>query len=119
MAKAIAKVKLQRISPRKARLVADMVRGKKVNLALTILENTNKKATVIIKKLLNSAIANAVNNFGANADTLVITNILVNEGPTLKRFQPRSQGRAYSIFKRTSHFMIEVTEQKDIKEEGK
>ena len=110
MAKAIASVKLQRISPRKARLVADLFRNKNVADALAILKNTNKKASPLFIKLLNSAIANAVNNHGMNADKLFVSKVIVNEGPTLKRFQPRSQGRAYSIFKRTSHFEIEVSE---------
>ncbi|MBN0970713.1 50S ribosomal protein L22 [Mycoplasma phocoeninasale] len=105
-----ASVKMQRISPRKARLVADLIRYKSVNTALTILKNTNKKATEIIIKLLNSAIANATNNAGLDATKLYVSKILVNDGPTLKRFQPHSRGRAYPILKRTSHFYIEVTE---------
>lgn len=105
-----ASVKMQRISARKARLVADLVRYKTVANALVILQTTNKKASQIILKLLNSAIANATNNAGLDATKLYVSKILVNEGPTLKRFQPHSRGRAYPILKRTSHFYIEVTE---------
>ncbi|AWX42702.1 50S ribosomal protein L22 [Metamycoplasma cloacale] len=105
-----ASVKMQRISARKARLVADLIRYKSTTQALIILHNTNKKAAPILLKLLNSAIANATNNNGLNATKLYITKLLVNEGPTLKRYQPHSQGRAYQILKRTSHFYIEVSE---------
>ncbi|QJG67142.1 50S ribosomal protein L22 [Mycoplasma phocoenae] len=107
---AFASVKTQRISARKARLVADLVRYKTTHEAIAILQTTNKKATRIILKLLKSAIANATNNHGLDGEKLIISKILVNEGPTLKRFQPHSQGRAYPIFKRTSHFYIEVAE---------
>lgn len=105
-----ASVKMQRISPRKARLVADLIRNKSVTSALVILKTTNKKASEIILKLLNSAIANATNNAGLDATKLVVSKILVNDGPTLKRFQPHSKGRAYAILKRTSHFYVEVSE---------
>ncbi|TPR53678.1 50S ribosomal protein L22 [Metamycoplasma neophronis] len=105
-----ASVNMQRISPRKARLVADLIRYKSANQALVILQTTNKKASQIILKLLHSAIANATNNAGLDATKLYVSKILVNDGPTLKRFQPHSQGRAYPILKRTSHFYIEVSE---------
>ncbi|VEU78042.1 50S ribosomal protein L22 [Mycoplasmopsis columbinasalis] len=107
---ATASVKMQRLSPRKARLVADLFRYKHVREALGILHNTNKKASAFFIKLLNSAIANATNNHNLDATKLYVAQVLVNEGPTLKRFQPRSQGRAYSIFKRTSHLSITVEE---------
>lgn len=110
MATAQASVKLQRVSARKARLVADLFRGQEIADALAILKNTPKKSTVLFIKLLNSAIANGVNNHGMNAEKLFVSKVIVNEGPTLKRFQPRSQGRAYAIFKRTSHLMVEVSE---------
>ena len=103
-------VKMQRVSSRKANLVAALIRGRKVADALAILENTPKKASPILIKLLNSAIANAVNNHGMNAEKLIVSKVLVEQGPTLKRFQPRSQGRANSILKRTSHFKLEVAE---------
>ena len=102
--------KIQRISARKTRLVADLFRGQDVATAIDILKNTNKKAAPILLKLLNSAIANAANNHGMNAEKLFVSKILINEGPTLKRFQTRSQGRAYQILKRTSHMVIEVSE---------
>jgi large subunit ribosomal protein L22 len=103
-----ASIKLQRISARKARLVAALFRDKPVGEALSILKNTDKKASALFIKLLNSAIANAVNNHGMEANKLEVLQVDVNEGPTLKRFQPRSQGRAYPIFKRTSHIEIVV-----------
>lgn len=108
--KAFASVKLQRVSVQKANLVARLFRGKTTAEAVSILQNTNKKTSPIFLKLLNSAIANAVNNHGMNAETLVISEVIVNEGPTLKRFQPRSKGRAYSILKRTSNFKIVLEE---------
>ncbi|UWD34294.1 50S ribosomal protein L22 [Mesomycoplasma molare] len=110
MQKAIAQVKMQRVSAQKARLVADLFRGKKTNEALSILHNTNKKSSKLFIKLLNSAIANAVNNFGMNGENLYVSEVQVNEGPTYKRFQPRSKGTAYSILKRTSHLSITVIE---------
>ncbi|UVD81783.1 50S ribosomal protein L22 [Mycoplasma iguanae] len=105
-----AHVKLQRVSAQKARLVADLFRGKSTQQAIGILQNTNKKSSKIFLKLLNSAIANAVNNHGMNGEVLYVSEVLVNEGPTLKRFQPRSKGRAYSILKRTSHFSVTLKE---------
>lgn len=105
-----ASVKMQRISPRKARLVADLIRYRSVTQALLILKSTNKKASSIILKLLNSAIANATNNAGLDAQKLYVSEILVGDGPTMKRFQPHSQGRAFPILKRTSNFYIKLSE---------
>ncbi|MGY6171913.1 50S ribosomal protein L22 [Candidatus Mycoplasma pogonae] len=105
-----AHLKVQRVSAQKARLVADLFRGKTTTEALGILHHTNKKSAKLFIKLLNSAIANAVNNHGMNGETLYVSEILVNEGPTLKRFQPRQRGRAYRILKRTSHFSITLDE---------
>ncbi|WP_029513319.1 50S ribosomal protein L22 [Mycoplasmopsis primatum] len=105
-----ASVKMQRVSARKARLVADLIRNKDVRVALGILNNTNKKSSELFIKLLNSAIANATNNHGMDATKLFIQEILVNEGPTLKRYQPHSQGRAFSILKRTSNLSITLEE---------
>ncbi|QJR43970.1 50S ribosomal protein L22 [Mycoplasma miroungirhinis] len=110
MNSAKASVKVQRISAYKARLVADLIRNKNTQEAISILQTTNKKATKIILKLLKSAIANATNNHGLDGQKLYISKILVNEGPTLKRYQPHSKGRAFPILKRTSHFYIEVIE---------
>jgi len=96
-----------RISPRKVRMVVDTVRGKSVSQALSILEFTRKKAALPIQKLLKSAVANATENDGiSDVDTLVIDRIMVDEGPTLKRFMPRARGRATPIRKRTSHIRI-------------
>lgn len=106
-----AHLRMIRISPRKVRLVADLIRNKKVGEAIVILDNTNKKSSVPVKKLVKSAVANAVNNNGLDADKLFIKEIFVNEGPTLKRFRPRAHGRAYEILKRTSHITITVSDE--------
>ena len=105
-----AKLKNARISPQKARLVADQVRGMKVEPALQLLEFSNKKAAAIIKKILESAIANAEHNDGADIDELKVSTIYVDEGPTYKRIQPRAKGRANRILKRTSHITVAVAE---------
>lgn len=97
-----------RISPRKVRLVADLVRDNAVAKALVILSYEQKRAAQSIIKLINSAVANATNNNGMEADKLWIKEIFVNEGPTMKRFMPRAHGRAYKIFKRTSKITIVV-----------
>ena len=107
-AKAIAKE--VRISPRKARLVIDLVRGKDIAEAIGILKNTQKKAAEIIEKVLNSAVANAVNNHGMIADELEVSEAYVDQGPTMKRFKPRAMGQASPINKRTSHITIKVAE---------
>ncbi|MBS1269893.1 MAG: 50S ribosomal protein L22 [Gammaproteobacteria bacterium] len=97
-----------RISPQKARLVCDQIRGLAVARALEILQFSPKKAAQLIKKTLESAIANAEHNEGADIDELKVTEICVNEGPTLKRWRARAKGRAGSIFKRTSHISVAV-----------
>jgi len=107
-AKAIAKT--VRIAPRKARLVADLIRGKKVGEAYAILKNTDKKASEIIEKVLVSAVANADHNLNLDVDTLFVKEAFVNEGATLKRFRPRAKGSASSIMKRTSHITVVVAE---------
>lgn len=107
-AKAIAKT--VRIAPRKARLVADLIRGKKASDALITLEYTNKAASPLIAKVLNSAIANAVNNHNMNEETLYVKEIMINEGATMKRFRPRAKGSASPILKRTSHIYVVVAE---------
>ena len=106
-----AKLKGARISAQKARLVADQVRGMPVEDALNLLEFSPKKAAHIVKKVLDSAIANAENNEGADVDELKISEICVNEGPTMKRWNARAKGRANQILKRTSHIQITVAEQ--------
>jgi len=101
-----------RLSPLKARFVADLVRGKKVDEAINILKFSNQRAAKIIKKVLESAIANAENNQGADVDELKVKHITVDEGPTMKRTRPRAKGRADRILKRTSHIIIRVSDGK-------
>ena len=107
-AKAI--LRTARISPQKARLVADQIRGKKVGEALNLLAFSDKKAAHLIKKVVESAIANAENNQGADVDELKVTTIMVDEGPVLKRFMARAKGRGTRILKRTSHITVVVGE---------
>ncbi|WP_413114055.1 50S ribosomal protein L22 [Thaumasiovibrio sp. DFM-14] len=107
---AIAKHRFARISPQKARLVADQVRGKTVAQALEILTFSNKKAADLVKKVLESAIANAEHNEGADIDDLNVAKIFVDEGPTMKRIMPRAKGRADRILKRSSHITIVVAD---------
>ena len=103
-----AKLKYARISPQKCRLVADMVRGKPVGLALATLRFTPKKAAEMVRKVLESAIANAENNHNADIDALKVDRIEINEAPRLKRFHARAKGRGNRIVKRNSHIMILV-----------
>lgn len=107
---AIAKLRAARISAQKARLVADQIRGKHVDEAVEILAFSQKKAAAIILKLLNSAIANAENNEGADIDELRVAEIQVGEGMTMKRFAARAKGRGTRVLKRTSNIMIRVQE---------
>lgn len=99
------------ISPQKARLVADQIRGKRVSDALDILNFSTKKGAVLIRKVLESAIANAENNEGADVDELRICEIYVNAGRTMKRIRPRAKGRADRIIKRSSHVTVKVTDE--------
>lgn len=105
-----AKLKFSRISPQKVRLVADQIRGLPVDKALNMLAYSNKKASVILKKLLESAIANAEHNDGADIDDLRVATVCVDQGPVIKRLQPRARGRADRIMKRTSHVIMTVSE---------
>jgi len=105
-----AKLTNSRLSPQKMRLVADQVRGLPVERALDVLTFSNKKAAAVIKKVLESAIANAEHNDGADIDELNISEILVDAGPTMKRLRPRARGRADRIIKRTSHLKVTVSE---------
>jgi len=107
-AKAVAKY--VRISPRKARLVMDQLRGKNVEEALNLLNFAPQKSASIIKKLISSAVANAEENSEIDVDTLFIKSIYADEGPTLKRFRPRAMGRATRIRKRTSHLTVILEE---------
>ncbi|UDG81095.1 50S ribosomal protein L22 [Candidatus Hartigia pinicola] len=102
-----------RSSAQKFRLVADMIRGKKVSCALEILTYTNKKACSLVKKVLESAIANAEQNNGVDIDDLKVAKIFIDEGSTMKRIMPRAKGRADRIFKRTSHITVVVSDHGD------
>ena len=105
-----ARLKGARISAQKARLVADQVRGMQVEEALNLLEFSNKKAAHIVKKILDSAIANAENNEGADVDELKVSSIYVDEGMTMKRLRPRAKGRADRILKRSCHITVKVAD---------
>ena len=105
-----ATAKTVRVSPRKTRLVTDLIRGKRVADAIAILKFTPNKAASIIEGVLNSAIANAENNFGLEKANLVVSEAFANEGPTLKRFRPRAKGSASPINKRTAHITVVVAE---------
>lgn len=109
-AKAIAKY--VRVSPRKAGQICSLVRGKNVDEALAILKFTPRGAAADIAKVVKSAKANAENNHEMNAENLYITSIIANQGPTIKRFMPRAQGRATMIRKRTSHIEVVLKEKK-------
>ncbi|MEM7209821.1 MAG: 50S ribosomal protein L22 [Pseudomonadota bacterium] len=106
-----AKLKHARISPQKVRLVADQVRGLPVERALQILQFSNKKAAQITRQILESAIANAEHNEGADVDELKVSTIFVNEGPVMKRMRARAKGRGNRIMKRTSHITVTVADQ--------
>ena len=99
-----------RVSPRKVRLVMDQVRGKKVEEALNLLSFSPQKGAFLLRKLINSAVANAEGNSGLDVDTLQIKRVFADEGPTLKRFRPRAMGRATKIRKRTSHLTVILDE---------
>ena len=106
-----ARLRFVRVAPRKARLVADLIRGKGSEEALNILTFTKKAAARILVKLLKSAIANATQKKTVDIDRLFIKKIVVDQGPTMKRFQPRALGRATMIRKRTSHITIVLDEE--------
>jgi large subunit ribosomal protein L22 len=106
----VAKLKGARLSAQKARLVADQIRGKGVEEALQLLTFSPKKGAEIIKKVLDSAIANAEHNEGADVDELKVSTIYVDEGVTMKRISPRAKGRADRIFKRSCHITVKVAD---------
>jgi len=106
----VAKLKGARLSAQKARLVADQIRGQSVETALEILQFSGKKGAEIIKKVLESAIANAEHNDGADVDELKVSTIFVDEGMTMKRIKPRAKGRADRILKRSCHITVKVAE---------
>jgi large subunit ribosomal protein L22 len=105
-----AVAKFVHVSPRKARLVADNIRGLSVPEARTVLAFTTRAAAVDVEKVLRSAVANAEANHGMTGDELVVAEVFVDEGPTIKRFQPRARGRVGAIKKRTCHITIKVAE---------
>ena len=106
-----ARLKGAKISAQKARLVADQIRGKKVGEAVDILSLSTKKGAHLMKKLLESAIANAEHNEGADVDSLKVSKIHVDEGLTMKRIRPRAKGRADRILKRTCHITLAVADE--------
>jgi len=105
-----AKHRHAKISPQKCRLVADQVRGLPVEKALTTLTFSNKKAAVLVRKVLESAIANAEHNDGADIDELKVASIYVDQGPSMKRMRARAKGRGNRIIKRTSHITVTVAD---------
>ncbi|TVQ84822.1 MAG: 50S ribosomal protein L22 [Chromatiaceae bacterium] len=107
---AVAKLKYARISAQKARLVADQIRGQHVEKALNDLAFSTKKGAAMLRKILESAIANAEHNKGADVDQLHVIAVQVGEGPTMKRLHARAKGRAARILKRTSHISVTVAE---------
>lgn len=110
MSEVAAVLRGARLSAQKARLVADQIRGKDVADALTILEFSSKKGASIVKKVLESAVANAEHNNGADIDELNVSTIFVDEGMTMKRIRPRAKGRADRILKRSCHITVKVSE---------
>lgn len=105
-----ATLRYARMSPQKVRLVADQIRGMPVDRALNLLAFSNKKAAAIVRKVLESAVANAEHNDGADIDELKITDIHIDQGPTLKRTRARARGRADQILKRMSHVTVTVAQ---------
>ena len=105
-----AQMKFARISPRKVKIVCDLIRGKEVGIARAILMQTPKAAAEPLLKLLDSAVANATNNHNMNADALYVSSVFANPGPIMKRGRPRAQGRSYRINKRTTHITVAVSE---------
>jgi len=110
-AKAVART--VRIAPRKVRLVVDLIRGKQVGEAVAILRHTPKAASPVVEKVLNPQLQTAEHNYDLDPNNLYISEIYVDEGPTLKRYRPRAQGRASAINKRTSHITVVVSEKKE------
>lgn len=109
------KLKYVRISPSKIRRVADVIRGKNVSEAMALIRNMPHQGARILEKVLKSAVANATHNDKAELSALIVSTLLVNEGPSTSRFQPRARGRIYRIIKRTSHVNLAVSEAKQVK----
>ena len=108
---ALAKLRFAHISAQKGRLVADQIRGLPVEQALSVLAFSKKKGAAMMKKVLDSAVANAENNEGADVDELKVKAVWVDEGPTMKRIRARAKGRAARILKRTSHITVTVADE--------
>ena len=108
-----AVLKYARISPRKVKIVLDLIRNQKADVAMGILMNTNKAASEYLIKLLKSAMANAENNHNMDVDKLYVAECFATAGPTLKRIQPHAKGRAFKILKRTSHVTLVLKEMQD------
>ncbi|HZS23124.1 MAG TPA: 50S ribosomal protein L22 [Pseudonocardiaceae bacterium] len=106
--RAVARARYVRVTPMKARRVVDLIRGRNAREALAVLQFAPQAASGPVSKVLASAMANAENNLALDPDSLVVSSAFVDEGPTLKRFRPRAQGRAYRIRKRTSHITVEL-----------
>ncbi|MRI81031.1 50S ribosomal protein L22 [Fundicoccus ignavus] len=110
-AKAVAKT--VRIAPRKVRLVVDLIRGKQIGEAISILKFTPNGSAPVVEKVLMSAIANAEHNYDLDLENLYVSEVFVDEGPTMKRFRPRAKGSASQILKRTSHITVVVSEKEE------
>ena len=115
---ATAILKFVRLSPQKGRLIADQIRGLPVERALEVLQFSTRKAAVPVKKVLESAIANAEHNEGADVDELKVQTVMVDEGPSLKRFHARAKGRGARILKRTSHITVTVSDVRKARSAG-
>ena len=109
--KVTSTLRYARISPQKTRLIIDMIRGSNVLKAMKLVQFLPQKAAKIVRKILDSAVANAENNFGLDIDDLKVTQAFVNEAPTLKRFRARARGRGTRILKRNSHITIEISDE--------
>ena len=109
--KVTSTLRYARISPQKTRLIIDMIRGSDVLQAMKLVQFLPQKAAKIVRKILDSAVANAENNFGLDIDDLKVTKAFVNEAPTLKRFRARARGRGTRILKRNSHITIEISDE--------
>jgi large subunit ribosomal protein L22 len=107
---AVAKIRYLRVTPRKARLVADLIRGKKVQEALDLLAFTNRYVSKDFRKLLRSALSNAEQKGGMDPDNLVVRTVMVDQGPTMKRWQARARGVAFKVEKKTSHITLVLDE---------
>jgi|TARA_B100000809_G_scaffold46917_2_gene41432 large subunit ribosomal protein L22 len=109
--KVTSTLRYARTSPQKTRLIIDMIRGSNVLQAMKLVQFLPQKAAKIVRKILDSAVANAENNFGLDIDDLKVTRAFVNEAPTLKRFRARAKGRGTRILKRNSHITIEISDE--------